>query len=49
MVRIIKKLFGLDLILKEQEKTNKLLSDLIREMKRNSDLVEKYNNAYHIK
>jgi len=48
MKKFIKKLFGLDIILKEQEKTNKILSDIHFQLKRNSDLVEKYNKAYHI-
>lgn len=48
MKKLIQRLLGLDMILKEQQKTNNLLSDLVTEMKRNSDLVEKYNKAYHI-
>ena len=45
----IKKIFGLDTLLAEQKKTNELLLQIHKESKRNSDLVEKYNNAYHIK
>lgn len=48
MKKLIQKLLGLDTILKEQQKTNNLLSELLREMKRNSDLIERYNKAYHI-
>lgn len=48
MKKLIQRLLGLDLIIKEKQKTNALLSELLKEMKRNSDLVETYNRAYHI-
>lgn len=48
MKYLIQKILGINAIIKEQQKTNNLLEKLCSEMKRNSDLVEKYNNAYHI-
>lgn len=48
MKKWIQRLLGLDRILTEREKTNSLLDAIYKELKRNSDLVEKYNKAHHI-
>lgn len=36
-------------LIEQQKQTNHLLEQVCKELKRNSDLVEKYNHAYHIK
>lgn len=41
MKKYIQKLLGIDLLIKEQQETNRLLSDLVR-------LTNAYNKAYHI-
>ena len=48
-MKILKKLLGIDKLIVEQQETNKLLEKIYYESKRNSDLVAKYNRAYHIK
>ena len=49
MLRWIRKVLGITSLINEQKKTNELLEKLIKECKRNSDLVEAYNRAYHVK
>tara|TARA_R110000744_G_scaffold210286_2_gene329378 strand:- start:1019 stop:1162 length:144 start_codon:yes stop_codon:yes gene_type:complete len=47
-MKILEKLLGIDKLIVEQQETNKLLEKIHYESKRNSDLVDKYNRAYHI-
>ncbi len=42
MKQFIQKLFGIDILIKEQKEANRLLYELLK-------LSEKYNKAYHIK
>jgi len=47
-MNFIKKILGIQELINEQIKTNKLLEDIHKESKRNADLQKSYNKAYHI-
>lgn len=49
MKRWIQNLLGITQIIEEKKKQTKILDNIYKECKRNSDLVEDYNRAYHIK
>ncbi len=49
MLKWLRSIFMVEDRLSEQKKTNALLEQLVKELKRNSDLVEAYNKAYHIR
>ena len=49
MWKIIQKLLGIDTLVSEQKKTNTWLKRIAEQSKRNADLQEAYNKAYHIK
>lgn len=48
MKKWLQNLFGITQIIEEKKKQTELLEKIHRECKRNSDLVEAYNRAYHI-
>lgn len=48
MKRWLQKILGITERLNEQKKTNELLAQILKECKRNSDLVEAYNKKYYI-
>ena len=49
MKKWILKLLGLDLIIESQKTIINLLGEIALHTKRNAELQEKYNKAYHIK
>ena len=49
MVKWLQRIFMTKEKMLEQKKTNDLLEKILKELKRNSDLVEAYNKAYHIR
>lgn len=49
MKKWIQKILGIDQIIEEEKKQTEILNSIYRECKRNSDLVEAYNKAYHVR
>jgi hypothetical protein len=49
MKKWIQNFFGITQIIEEKKKQTNLLENIYKECKKNSDLVEAYNRAYHIR
>ena len=45
----IRKILGIEELVKKQEETNALLKEIVEHTKRNANLQQKYNEAYHIR
>ena len=45
----IKKILGITELIAKQDKTNNLLEEIAKQTKRNADLQQRYNEAYHIR
>jgi len=48
-MKLFKRQSKLDNLIKEQQKTNELLREVIKSIEYHSELQRKYNSAYHIK
>lgn len=48
MRKLLMNLIGISTLIKEQKNTNRLLAEIYNETKRNRELREAYNRAYHI-
>lgn len=44
----IQNIFGITQLIAENKRSNDLLEKILNDVKRNSDLAEAYNKAYHI-
>ena len=44
----IKNILGITELIAKQDKTNNLLEEIAKQTKRNADLQQKYNKAYHV-
>lgn len=49
MKKLIQNILGISEIIEEKKKQTQLLEKILAECKRNSDLVQAYNRAYHVK
>jgi hypothetical protein len=49
MKKWIQKILGITQIIEEKKKQTEILDKIYKECKRNSDLVEAYNRAYHVR
>lgn len=49
MKKYLQNLFGISQIIEEKKRQTELLKKIHQECKRNSDLAEAYNRAYHIR
>ena len=45
----IKRKLGITDIVKKQDEANKILIEIAEQTRRNADLQERYNKAYHVK
>lgn len=49
MKKWIQQILGITQIIEEKKKQTDILNKIYKECERNSDLVERYNRAYHIR